>query len=84
MFLASVIGFEFSLETLLKVYPFENNQKKFIHGEIDALQTLGLLRSAHSEGDPIYTFENKRLLEVRTRRHRKLWIFILVRLFIVV
>ena len=49
--------------TLLEIYP-ENNQKKFIQGELDALQMHGLILPNTSEDLATFTFESKQLLEV--------------------
>lgn len=68
MFLASVIGFSFDLETLLQIYPFENEQKKFIQDELDALQTLGLVHPENSSSSLSFTFESQQLLEVAYSR----------------
>ena len=54
---------------MLFVYPFENNQTKFIGGEIDALVRAGLLRVTKGVGrEQIYSFENQQLMQVAYSR----------------
>ena len=67
--IASVLGFRFEKDELLFVYPFENNQTKFIGGEIDALVRAGLLRVTKGVGrEQIYSFENQQLMQVAYSR----------------
>jgi len=62
---ASVIGYNFDLPTLVEIFPAGGNQKKFLKGELDVLVRLQIIKvTSLMPGSESFRFVNPSFLEV--------------------